>query len=49
MKERGQVFAVGRLENKKSSEIHLVQEMIKLFNLKDVIFTMDALHCQKKR
>jgi hypothetical protein len=48
VKERGQVLAVGRLENKKSSEIHLVQEMIKLFDLKDVIFTMDALHCQKK-
>lgn len=48
VQERGQVLAVGRLENKKSSEIHTVQEMIKLFDLQDVIFTMDALHCQKK-
>lgn len=48
VKERGQVLAVGRLENKKSSEIHIVQEMIKLFDLQDVVFTMDALHWQKK-
>lgn len=47
--ERGQVLAVGRLENKKSSEIKIVQEMLELFDLQDVIFTLDAAHCQKKR
>jgi len=40
---------VARLENGKSSEIPAVQKMIEVFDLKDVIFTMDALHCQKKR
>ena len=47
--KRGQVCPVARLENGKSSEIRTVKEMIELFYLKGVIFTMDALHCQKKR
>jgi FMN phosphatase YigB (HAD superfamily) len=47
--KQGQVVQVARLENGKSSEIPAVQKMIELFDLKDVIFTMDALHCQKKR
>ena len=33
----------------KSNEIPLVQEMIKRFPFKDMIFTLDALHCQKKQ
>ena len=33
----------------KSNEIPLVQEMIKTFPFKDMIFTLDALHCQKKQ
>jgi hypothetical protein len=45
--KQGQVLQVGRLENKKSSEIQTVQEMIKVFDLQGVNFTMDALHCQK--
>lgn len=49
LQERGQILQVGRLENGKASEIHTVQEMIQLFDLQGVIFTMDALHCQKKR
>jgi len=32
----------------KSNEIPLVQEMIETFPFKDMIFTLDALHCQKK-
>lgn len=47
--KNGQVLQAGRLENNKSSEIKTVQEMIELFDLKGAIFTMDALHCQKKR
>lgn len=33
----------------KSNEIPLVQEMIESFPFKDMIFTLDALHCQKKQ
>jgi len=32
----------------KSNEIPLVQEMIESFPYKDIIFTLDALHCQTK-
>lgn len=35
--------------NKKESEIKVVQRLIEALELKDVIFTLDALHCQKKR
>lgn len=47
--KRGQVVQVARLENGKSSEIPVVRKIVEVFDLKDVIFTMDALHCQKKR
>jgi len=46
--QRGQVLAVDSLENKKASEIPTVQEIIKMLDLEGVIFTLDALHCQKK-
>ena len=32
----------------KSNEIPLVQEMLKKFPLKDLIITMDAMHCQEE-
>ena len=32
----------------KSNEIPLVQEMIKEFELEDMILTLDAMHCQKE-
>ena len=32
----------------KSNEIPLVQEMMQEFPLKDMIITLDALHCQTK-
>lgn len=35
--------------DRKSNEIPLVQRMIAESGLKEVIFTIDALHCQKKR
>ena len=34
--------------NEKSNEIPAVQELIKELNLHNCIFTMDAMHCQKK-
>jgi hypothetical protein len=46
--KRGQVIGVSKYESKKESEIYVVEEIIKLLDLKDVTFTLDALHCQKK-
>ena len=37
------------MENKKQSEIVAVQDLLELLDVKRVVFTMDALHCQKKR
>ena len=46
--ERGEILGVKVMENKKQSEIAAVQELLELLDLKGVVFTMDALHCQKK-
>jgi hypothetical protein len=40
------IWHVGKLENGKSSEI--VQDLIEQFDIKQSVFTLDALHCQKK-
>lgn len=45
---RGQVLKIAKLENKKESEILSVQHLIEVLDLKDLVFTLDALHCQKK-
>jgi len=46
---RGIVLHCGKIENKKESEIPKVIELIKALDVKGEIFTLDALHCQKKR
>ena len=46
--KRGQVISSKMLENKKTSEIPTVENLIEMLDLKDVVFTLDALHCQKK-
>jgi len=46
--KRGQIIATSKLENNKSSEIPTVKELIERLDLKNVVFTLDALHCQKK-
>jgi len=46
--QRKQVLTAVKIEIKKESEIPTVQEMIKMLDLKDVTFTLDALHCQEK-
>jgi hypothetical protein len=46
---RGLILHCGKIENKKESEIPKVQELIKALDVKGEIFTLDALHCQKKR
>lgn len=45
--DKKQVFSVGKVDEK-SNEIPKVQELIEKFPVKNVIFRMDALHCQKK-
>jgi hypothetical protein len=43
------IYRIGVLENDKGSEIHLVQSLLKTMQIERSIFTLDALHCQKKR
>lgn len=45
----GSVLTVGKINNSKESEIPKVRELISQLELKGVVFTIDALHCQKKR
>lgn len=42
------VLGNGRVHNSKESEIPVVQQLIESLDIKDVTFTLDALHCQKK-
>lgn len=43
------IGCIGKLENDKRSEIDLVHELISTLRLERSVFTLDALHCQKKR
>lgn len=45
--KRGQVIKTGTFENKKVSEVSIVKELLEALDLKDVVFTLDALHCKK--
>ena len=45
--KKKQVITAGKV-NDKSNEIPLVQQLIKDLDLEGVVFTLDALHCQKK-
>jgi hypothetical protein len=47
--KREQVLCVGKFENKKGNENQMVEELLDMLDLKGVVFTMDALHCKKKR
>ena len=48
LSKRKQVIQVGKINNEKESEIPKARELIKMLDLENAIFTMDALHCQKK-
>jgi hypothetical protein len=43
------ILAHEEIEGQKTNEIPIAQKLISLLGLKDVVFTLDALHCQKKR
>lgn len=45
--KREQVLGVGLLENKKGHEPQTVEALLEMLDLKDVIFTLDALYCKK--
>ena len=41
------MLATGKVELGKKSEIATVKQLIEMLDLKGVIFSLDALHCQK--
>jgi hypothetical protein len=43
----GVVIATQQFESKHNSELKVVQTMLTALNLEGVVFTLDALHCQK--
>ena len=43
---QGIVLASQQFESKKSGELKVVQTMLEALHLKEVVFTMDALHCR---
>lgn len=49
MNRTGVVLMANQMNNKEQSEIKTVRELIKQLNLKGIVLSMDALHCQKKR
>lgn len=45
--KQGLVLASQQFESKHNSELQVVQTMLEALQLEKVVFTMDALHCQK--
>lgn len=45
--QQGVVVALQQFENHEMSEIKVVQTLIETLNLQGVVFSFDALHCQK--
>lgn len=45
--KREQILHVEKMENRKANEAQTVEDLLDLLDLKDVVFTMDALHCKK--
>ena len=45
--QQGLVLASQQFESKHDSELKVVQTMLAALQLEKVVFTMDALHCQK--
>ncbi len=47
MDRTGIVLDVRQMHNGKQSEITVVEDLIKQLSLKDIVISMDALHCKK--
>ena len=45
--QQGIVLATQQFESKHHSELKVVQTMLEALDIEGVVFTMDALHCQK--
>lgn len=43
------ILAHETIKNHKTNEIPTAQQLIKDLGLRDVVYTLDAMHCQKKR
>ena len=48
-KKKGINLTSGKYQNKKTSELRTVEQILEVFENKGVVITLDALHCQKKR
>lgn len=46
---QGLTVSLSQYHNKDNSEITVVQTLLEALDLSRVVFTFDALHCQKKR
>lgn len=46
--KQGLVVGLQTMNNKKTSEIKTVQNLVSALDLNGVVFSFDALHCQKK-
>ncbi|NES25848.1 MAG: ISAs1 family transposase [Symploca sp. SIO3E6] len=46
--KRGLVVGMEKFANKQESEIAVVSNLIAALDIKDAVFSLDALHCQKK-
>lgn len=46
--QKGLVLGIKMISNKEESEITVVHKLLEMLDLKGVVFTLDALHCQKK-
>ncbi len=46
--KQGLVVGLKTMNNKQTSEITTVRNLISVLDLNDVVFSFDALHCQKK-
>lgn len=47
--QQGTVVATAIMENKAESEINVIQQLLSQLQLQNHLFTLDALHCQKKQ
>lgn len=47
--QSGVVYGMQPFENGKSGEAKALRDLVKKLGIKDVVFTLDALHTQKKR
>ena len=46
---QGLTISLSQFKNKDNSEITVVQALLEALDISQVVFTFDALHCQKKR